>query len=248
MNEKEQELIDLLSQSSTVLSVKNIAQKLYMSEPTVRRYLSALSNRGVVVRTHGGAMINYNATHNKSVPLYLRIATMSEQKSLIAKQAVNLISDGNVIFLDASSSAFHLVPHLKNFHDLTVLTNSLKTAITLSEMNIKTICLGGDVATYNLSCGGMETIEMIKNFNADILFFSCDALSNDGVLSDNSRESGYLRKQLMKNAKIKVLLVDSTKLGKSCWHTLCSIEDVDYCFCDIELPSIIADKIKKINH
>ena len=168
------------------------------------------------------------------------MANVSEGKNAIAKQAVSLIHDGNVIFLDASSTAFHLVPYLKTFHDIIVCTNSLKTAITLAEMDVKTVCFGGDVNSSNLACNSPETLESLQNFNADILFFSCDALSEDGVLTDNNKEASYIRTKLMKQAAVKVLLIDNTKLNKRCWHTLCSVKDVDYCLCNEPLPENIA--------
>ena len=247
INEKEQELIDLLMSANTVLTVKNIAKQLYISEPTVRRYLTALASKGYVVRTHGGAMINYNVSLNKNVPLYLRISSLSEEKNLIARNASKLIRDGDFIFLDASSSSFHLLPYLKNFHKLTVCTNSLKTAITLAEMNIETIALGGDVNFSNLACNSQETLDMIKNFHADLMFFSCDALSIDGELTDNNREASYLRKQYMKNARTKVLLIDNTKLNKQCCHSLCALSDVDYCFCDVPLSEKLSAMLKSNN-
>ena len=244
LKEKEQELVDLLTQSNTIVSVKEICKKLFISEPTARRYISALHDKGLVLRTHGGAIINYNTSSNKSVPLYFRISSMSEEKNSIAKQASSLIKDGNVIFLDASSSAFHLLPHLKNFHDITVCTNSLKTAVTLGEMNIKTICLGGDVSSYNLSCNGYETIASIKNFYADLLFFSCDALNEQGMLSDNSKESSYIRREFIKNSKTRVLLLDASKINKQCWHSLCHLSEIDYCFCDSPLPQSLTQLLK----
>lgn len=57
LNEREQSVLDLLS-SNTVVSVGTIAKKLFVSEPTARRYLSALAEKGLVIRTHGGVIIN----------------------------------------------------------------------------------------------------------------------------------------------------------------------------------------------
>ena len=244
VSEKEQELIDLLTHANTVMTVKDIADCLFVSEPTARRYLTELSKKGLVVRTHGGAMINYNVSLNKNIPLYLRITSMSEEKNIMAKKASKLIKDGDFIFLDASSSSFHLLPYLRNFHDITVCTNSLKTAITLAEMNINTIHMGGKVNLSNLSCNSFDTIEMVRSFNADILFFSCDALSSDGMVTDNTKEATHLRKELLKNSAVKVLLIDNTKLNKTCNYTLCSLKDIDYCITDVELPENLKNLIK----
>ena len=130
LNEREQSVLDLLS-SNTVVSVGTIAKKLFVSEPTARRYLSALAEKGLVIRTHGGVIIN-NLSENRNMPLYLRLSAMTEDKKLIASSAAKLIRDGNVIFLDASSTAFHMLPYLEGFRELLVVTNSLKTAITLT--------------------------------------------------------------------------------------------------------------------
>ena len=114
-------------------------------------------------------------------------------------------------------------------------------------MGINTISLGGDVNLSNLSCNGLDTINMIKKFNADILFFSCDALSDSGILTDNSKESSQIRNQFMKNAAKKVLLLDSTKMHNRCWYTLCSLSHVDYCFCDTSLPDNLKKMLKSEN-
>lgn len=247
INEKDQEFLDLLAKTNTVMSVKDIAKELFISEPTARRRLSSLSQKGLIIRTHGGAMINYTANYNKNIPLYFRLTSMSGEKNAIAKKAASLVKDGSVIFLDGSSTVFHMLPFLKEYKRLLVCTNSLKTAISLAEMGINTISLGGDVNLSNLSCNGLDTINMIKKFNADILFFSCDALSDSGILTDNSKESSQIRNQFMKNAAKKVLLLDSTKMHNRCWYTLCSLSNVDYCFCDTSLPDNLKKMLKSEN-
>lgn len=243
LNEREQSVLDLLS-SNTVVSVGTIAKKLFVSEPTARRYLSALAEKGLVIRTHGGVIIN-NLSENRNMPLYLRLSAMTEGKKLIASSAAKLVRDGNVIFLDASSTAFHMLPYLEGFRELLVVTNSLKTAITLTEMGIRTISLGGRVAPVNFACNSYETLETIKNINADFFFFSCDALSEDGQLTDNSQEESILRSRFMKFARNNVLLIDSSKLNKKCWYNLCSLSDLDYCFCNAELPESLTSMLKK---
>ena len=243
LTEREQSILALLSDNS-IVSVSAIAKKLFVSEPTARRYLTALAEQGLVIRTHGGVVIN-NLSENRNIPLYLRLSTMTEDKKRIASNAARLIRDGNVIFLDASSSAFHMLSYLDGVRDLLVVTNSLKTAITLAEMGIRTISLGGTVSSANFGCHGYETLETVKNINADFFFFSCDALSDEGELTDNSQEESILRQHFMKFAKTNVLLVDSSKLHKKCWYNLCSLSDIDYCFCNAELPENLTAMLRK---
>lgn len=236
MNDREQEILDVLSKSYSSVSIQELASRLYLSVATVRRHLASLAEKGLIIRTHGSAEINYNLVPNASSPIQHRIGTMSAAKNLIAKNAAVFLQDGFTVFLDHSSTVYHLLPYLRSFHNLTVFTNSIKTTLALAEMNIPTIASGGNVCSSTLACCGSDAIENVKKINADILFFSCDALSDEGVLSDNSSDSCYLRRQFMENAKIKVLLLDNTKLHRTKKFTLCSLKDVNYCICNDELP------------
>ncbi len=245
ISEKEQEILNFLSNKNGSATISEIKGKIFLSEPSVRRYLNSLAKKQLIVRTHGGAIMNYNNSANSNdIPIYIRISYMSDEKKKIAMQASKLLFNGAKIFLDTSSSAFHILPYLKNYSDLLVITNNLKTAIAATEINIKTICLGGDVSQANISCNGYDTIEMLSKYNADILFFSCDALSENGLLTDKSKEMSYTREQYIKNAGIKVLMIDNTKLYKKEWYTICSLKDIDYCFCDIPLPESISQMVK----
>ena len=238
----EQELIELFNANGE-LSVHTISKKIYVSEATARRYLNILEQKGIVIRTHGGAVLN-NMANNKNLPIYLRIATTKTEKKSIAEKASRLIRDGQVIFLDASSTSFHLVPFLEKFNDLLVVTNSLKTAITLAEMKIQTICIGGKVDNISFACNDYDTISFLRKINGDLFFFSCDALSDEGLLSDNSKEQNIFRLECLRMAKKKVLLIDHSKLNKKCWYNLCDLSDLDYCFCDIPLPDNLAGMVR----
>lgn len=243
LSEQEKNLMDLLA-DNTVVAISTIAKKLFVSESTARRYLTALAEKGLVIRTHGGVILN-NMSEHKNMPLYLRLSSMKENKKQIAASAAELIRNGDVIFLDSSSTSFHMLPYLETFRDLLVITNSLKTAITLTEMKIQTIALGGRITSANFSCNSYETLEAVKNINADFFFFSCDALSDSGMLTDNSQAESVLRAQIMKFAKTNVLLIDHSKLHKTCWYNLCSFRDLDYCFCNVELPDELTAMLKK---
>ena len=236
---KDNEILRLVS--TAFMTTKEIAERLFMSESTVRRRLAALEETGVILRTHGGAMLNKNQPINKNLPLYLRSMQLDGAKQQIANKAVSLISDGDTIFIDSSSTALFLLPLLSRFQHLTVFTNSLKAASVLAEMEIPCTVFGGDVIAWEMACLSEETFEQIARVRADLLFFSCDALSADGVLSDNSKPGCYLRLQYMKHAVRTVLLLDDTKLDKHSLYRLCDLNEVDVCVCNQPLPASITD-------
>lgn len=244
INVKEQQILQLIS--NDCMTVKEISKRLFMSEATVRRKLIKLENQNLIIRTHGGAVLNLNQRIYKNIPLYLRTSQLNEEKKLIAAKAVKLISDGDVLFVDSSSTALYLLSYLRSLKNITVCTNSLKAAMILAEMEISCVFLGGNVIPNEQACNSEETAEMIQRINADLFFFSCDALSLDGVLSDNSKHSCYLRSKYMKNAEKSVLLIDNTKLDKKYHYTLCTLGDIDYCICDKALPQEVINKFSSV--
>ncbi len=221
----ENKVLSILSNSKPT-SIKFIAQKLYISESTARRYVNALAKNGLVIRTHGGCVPCAKAYDNNS-PVFLRFDSGNEIKSEIAKCAMQFVKDGDTIFLDSSSTVYHLIPFLRNKNNLTVVTSGLKTATSLAEHNVKTICLGGLVSYKNLSANSTYAIELIRSINADVFFFSSDGIDEDGNITDNSFEECVLRKAFIKQAKFKVLLIDDSKLLVKCKYNLCSINEID---------------------
>ena len=109
-------------------------------------------------------------------------------KNKIAKEAVNLIKDGDNIMLDGSSTVFNLVQHLNKFRNLLVISNSAKVSMALSETSIYNISTGGKMAEQTVSFVGQEAINALKNYNADIVFISCGGLSEDGYLTDSDKD------------------------------------------------------------
>lgn len=242
---KEKEILSLLSPNTSV-SIKTIAKKLYISEPTARRYLAKLSDEGYVIRTHGGCMLNYVKTE-KDIPLYVRLASNNEGKQQIAKKAATLIEASKTIFLDASSTVFQLIPYLKDINNLTVITNGLKTAMALTEMNVKTFCTGGFISQYNMAMSSMSAIDAIKMMNADMFFFSCESLAENGTLVDNSYEETFIRRAIMKQSAVNVLLIDNSKIFKNgkFKYNLATLREIDYCISNVKLADDLAEMPRK---
>ena len=145
LSDRRDELLNMLSPSAPT-GVRTIAEKLFISEPTVRRDLKELAAEGLVIRTHGGVMLSSPAA-DKSLPLCSREFLMSEQKDSICRQAAEIVKNGDVVMLDNSTTALHMVPYLKNKKDIIVITNGIRLAEALCPENIKCLMTGGQVKT-----------------------------------------------------------------------------------------------------
>ncbi len=221
--ERQEEILNILEKSKSI-SVNKLSELLYVSPPTIRRDLTYLEQQGKVCRTHGGVILRQTA--EKEIPLVLREGQNSQAKQIIAKKAAEYINDGDVIFLDASSTTAHIIPYLKRFNDIIVVTNSPKTSMSLGIENIKNYCTGGLLLPHSIAYVGYETEKFISNINADIFFFSSRGYMEDGYITDSSIEESTVKKTMIKNADRTFYLCDSSKKNKKYMYNVCNTGEV----------------------
>ena len=222
--QREDKYIKFLSERE--YTVKELASKLFLSEPTVRRDIVILEKKDIVVRKNGKVNLKINAA-DKRIPLFIRNMEQQQEKREIALKAVSHIKDGDVIMLDASTTAYCMLPYLADFKEILVITNGAKTAIELAAIGIKTICTGGQLTEESFSYVGTDAESILNRYNADVAFFSSRGITEEGVVTDNSILENSMRKIMIKNSKKSYLLCDKSKLGKTYLNTLCHIKELD---------------------
>ncbi len=220
---RENQYINLLAQKPH--STKELSEKLFISEPTVRRDIIVLQEKGLIVRKRGIVSLK-STSPDQRIPLFVRHFEQNQSKQVIAQKAAVCIKDGYVIMLDASTTAFHLLPHLTHFKNILIITTGAKTALEAASMGIKTICTGGEMTLESFSYVGPDAEDILKKYNADVAFFSCRGISNDGIVSDNSILDNSMRKIMIKNSKKSFLLCDKSKFGKKYLNTLCNTKEL----------------------
>lgn len=221
--EREDTYIRLLSEKDH--TVTQLANKLFVSEPTVRRDIAVLKKKGLVLCNRGLVTLKTNSPDHR-IPMFIRDLENPQQKQQIARRAARHIKDGFVIMLDASTTAYCLLPYLAQFQNIFVITSGSKTAIALAAMGIRTLCTGGEMALGSFSYIGSDAERTLRSYNADIAFFSCRGLTDSGFATDNSIGENAIRRIMIENAKQSYLLCDSSKLGKKYLHTLCSTKQI----------------------
>lgn len=234
-----EEIMKILGERNQA-SVHYLAKQLHVSEPTVRRDLKVLEEENLVKRTFGGAVKREMTT--SEVPLSLRESENGRAKELIAAEAVRYIRNGDVIFLDASSTSSRIIRYLPAFSDLTVITNSPKNSLRLAELRIRSISTGGLLLENSIAYVGAVAEECVSRFNADLCFFSCRGLSESGMLTDSSLEESALRLAMFRHSKRKIFLCTSDKIGKEYLYNLCPLAQVDRMVSDAPLPEGLCTK------
>ena len=230
ISERQKKILELIREDG-FLSVSAISKITYTSPSSIRRDLAKLENMNLIKRTHGGASVLNEI--NRSIPLNRRMTKNAAGKRKIAKKAEALLSDGQTIMLDGSSTASFLVPYIAKYKNITLFTNNMLTAINAINYGIKTHCIGGLSINSSAALSGEESYDAVMKIHPDVLFFSSKCLNQDGIISDPTAEENYLRKIMIKNASTSVFLCDSEKFGETSLYTLMSLDEIDCAIFDI---------------
>ena len=229
-NDRKELIIEFLNKSGFA-SVAELSKNFYASESSIRRDLAELELSGLVKRSWGGAKA---LTSPNNIPTFsTRSFTAAKEKTAIAKKAAALIKSGDIIFLDQSTTAYFLAIELMKCANLTVVTNNIEILCLLSKSDHTLISTGGTVSKKNTNCliGALAT-KCYESIYADFAFFSVHSLSENGIASDCAQDEIFVRNAMLSNAKKKILLCDSTKIGSLSAFKQCTLSDIDILICD----------------
>ena len=202
-----------------------LAEKLFVSLPTMRRDLAELSRRNQIVRSHGGAK-KIQAQHVVA-PLDFRKTINAAEKRALCKAAATLVGENDIIFIDSSTTTLQMADFLNDKKQITVITNGISLATMLAKKGIKTYLTGGEIFENSLAHFGSFAEDFIRKFNIDILFFSCHGVNENGMLTDPSLPETQIRKVAIEQSKKTVFLCDKTKLLQATPYNLVHINEVD---------------------
>ena len=231
--ERRNRIMDLANKNKSIL-VTELSREFGVSEETIRRDLDKLQEQGILVRTYGGAVIQ--GEKESDFPVNVRETMNISAKIRIAKKASGMISDGDCIFLDASSSSYYLSKEIRNKR-ITVITNAINVINELAGVkNISLISTGGNLYPNHMAFFGLAAKKTIELFNADILFFSCKGISHDFGLTDADELISDSHITMMKHSEKVILLCDSSKLEKTSFISTAGFEAVDRMITEKEVP------------
>lgn len=232
--ERRNHILEILK-SKQAATVDELCAALYSSGATIRRDLNILENNGLIRRTHGGA-VHIESTA-RDFPLSLRESENLSAKEILAQKALPYVKDGMTLFMDSSSTTYHLARRLNGFHNIRVITNGLKTASVLSEMNgIEVYGTGGRLRANAMSFVGNQAMDFVRQFNADIAFLSCRGIDPEVGITDSDENEANLKRIYIQNAKNVILLCDNSKLGKRYFCKVAPIEGVRKIITNGQLP------------
>ena len=223
--ERRNEILEKLQSEKRVV-VSELSQHYGVSEETIRRDLEKLENDGLVIKSYGGAVLNEHSIFD--LPFNIRKNQMIVEKQRIAELTDELVRDGEAVMLDASSTAAYIARGLRKKKKLTVITNSVEIIIELfdvPEWNV--ISTGGVSRERSFGLVGPRTNQMISYYHVDKSFISCKGLTMETGLTDSDEQDADSKRAMLRAANERILVVDSSKFGKSAFTRITGLDDIN---------------------
>lgn len=210
--ERRRAILDIIGREGRAL-VKDLAPQFGTSQVTIRKDLEVLHSQGLVYRTHGGALpVRAGALLDPS--LREKEKLHRKEKHRIGAAAARLVKEGQSVVLDSGSTTTAIARALRDFRNLTVITNAVNIAAELAGTAIEVILTGGILRENSFSLVGPLTEETLRRLSADILFLGVDGFDvHFGLTTPNLLEA-KVNRVMVEIAGRTVVVCDSSKFGR----------------------------------
>jgi DeoR/GlpR family transcriptional regulator of sugar metabolism len=233
--ERRYRLLNLLREQPGI-RVPDIARQLAVSEGTIRNDLKALAGSGQLTRVWGGGI---PAVEERGVsPAYTARARENQSaKKCIARIAARLVSDGDALLMDASTTVFHMAGFLQERKNLTVITNGVEVGRELARNSSNTvILLGGILRPDGTAITRPSNEHLLHDFHIKVAFMSSSGFSIENGLTEVDLNEAQFKRAMVAAAGKLVALIDSSKFGKVDLTSYARVERVGHIFTDCDLP------------
>lgn len=217
-------ILEILKDNGEV-SVTDLSEKLGATPVTIRNDLASLEKDGYLIRRQGGAISAKTAPQNYGGFARTAINHL-EEKNAIASQIVEMINNGDTIFLNSGTTTQVLASALKERTNLRIVTNSLAVAMDLSNhSSFKVILLGGEVNVQYGFVSGYDAQQQLQKYQADWGIISVDGMSIQSGVTTYHAEEAIINTMMLEHAKTKVIAADHSKIGRVGFSTICDIDN-----------------------
>jgi DeoR/GlpR family transcriptional regulator of sugar metabolism len=219
--ERQAFIVHQVNLHNKVLS-SDLSEQIHVSEDTIRRDLQELSEKGKIIKVHGGALSkSFHSSFNSSQVYSI------DQKKVIAQKAATLIKDGMFVLTSGGTTIIELARALPESLHATFITGSLPAALEyIHHPNIEIIFIGDKLSKSSQITVGAEAIIKIKQIKADLCLLGINAIDENG-LTDNDWDVVQVKKAMIESSAKVAALSISEKINTSQRIQICKTEELD---------------------
>lgn len=239
--ERHHYILDKIKLNRKVLS-SNLSTELHVSEDTIRRDLNELSLNGLIKKVHGGAL----PIDNKAPSYEERSNYNLEEKNIIAKKAVKLIKEGQVIIMSGSTTNLQLAKIIPSDINATIYTYSLPIAIQLTEHpSIEIIFIGGKLNKPAQVTVGLDVVASISQLRADLCFMGTGGIDIIKGMTEPNWEVSHIKKSMIEASDQVIVLCTNNKINEVKRYPVTPINNINTIVTDIKPDSQILQPYKE---
>lgn len=194
------------------VSVAHLCRVTGASEATIRRDLNELARRGKLNKVYGGALPIREKFQTDELDMDTKRQLHQEEKMRIARYAASLITDDDVVYLDAGSTVMYMVEHIQAAK-ATFVTNSVECALRLPKRGLRTYVIGGVLKPGTLAIIGGEAMEGLKKYHFTKAFLGTNGIAIGPGFTTPDPEEAMVKAAAAAHAREIWVLADSSKFG-----------------------------------
>lgn len=244
--QRQLEILQYINEKGSA-TISELLERFTISKATLNRDLTNLENNFSIKKVHGGVISNIEA-QTFDYPISQKELQHKDEKILIAKAVVKMIHTGQTILFDSGSTIWYLAKELvlrDDITDLTVITNDIKIAYTLTDNpNISIYVLGGFRLkdTYDLYEPSM--LNTLSQLNIDTYFMAASAFDSHAGITHFDQTDITIKNSMMSRSNKIILCSDSSKYAVVKRWKLCNLNEVDEIFTDYHISDKNIEDIK----
>jgi len=243
--ERRRKILDLLAEQGRV-TVDGLANSFCVSAVTVRADLEELGGKGLLVRSHGGAILPLSP--KQDYPLQLKKTLHHAEKVRIGRAAAQLVQPRQTVIIDGGTTTAEVARALKRASQaVTVITHALNIALELADSpDISLIVIGGIFRHISKSFVGPPAERMMSDLHADHFFLAVDGLDPETGPSTPDVLEAQLNAQMIRAAREVSVIADATKFGRRSLSLIGDIRSIHRVITDSDVNEEMVCQLRKM--
>lgn len=241
---RQEAIVELVNQDGSVL-VKELAKKFEVTEDSIRKDLTTLQKKGLLKKTYGGAIRARTKIAAKDIVASRRVGKNQKDKIEIAKKALQVIEEGDLVYLDLSTSNLELARLLiQSGKEVTVVSNMVEILLLYTNHSSrKFVFVGGNLNRQGDAFSGALTNQQLSSFRFDKAFMGLEGVDlESGEIYNFSVEDALTKEFVLQRAKKSYMMFETRKFEMEGNYAYAKLED----FTGIILEKEVSEEIQEI--
>ncbi len=209
-----------------IVRTGDLCNLLETSEATVRRDLEWLEQKGILERTHGGAILSQRVIFEQAY--HQRAQHYPEEKKRIGELAASLIEEGDIVFINSGTTATQVLQHIRRDSRITVFTNNVNAALEIGDPGFLYYLTGGEFQSRSNSLSGRFALDNLNLVFANKVILGVDGISlKHGCTVPTNAEAEVVRRMIDRTKGQVIIVADHSKWGAVSNFPVASIDEID---------------------